>query len=78
MARKKVHPDTLDRQSYGGFMTFYMIPGRIWLWLSYIRAPKGKVFSTSRKARSPIYTFFISSCFWAFIGYSLYLGYFVE
>ena len=69
------HPDVLDRQSYGAFMTLYMIPGRIWLWFRYILAPRGSVFKTARRARSPVYTFFVSTVFWILTGLFVYNGY---
>jgi hypothetical protein len=66
------HPDILDRQTYGPLMTLYMLPGRIWLWLRYITAAKGKVFKTARRARSPIYTFFVSTIIWSLLGFCTY------
>jgi len=40
-------------------------PGKAILWISYIGAEKGKVFKTARRARSPLYTNFVSLIFWA-------------
>ena len=74
MARKRVHPDVLDRQSYNLFTTLFMLPGRIILWFRYIGAPKGRVFATSRQARSPVVTWFISLLFWALVIFVTYLS----
>lgn len=76
MARKRSsNPDVLDRQSFTLLWTLYALPGRIYLWFRYILAPKGKVFATSRQARSPIVVFFYSTIFWLIIGFCIYIYY---
>jgi hypothetical protein len=59
----KRNPDNLA----GNRTTLFNAPGKALLWVSYISAPKGKVFKTARRARSPFYTGFISLIFWAII-----------
>ena len=69
------NPDNLDGQSHNTFWTLYFFPGKVILWFRYILAPKGKVFATSRQARSPIVSFFVATLFWAFVAWVAYANY---
>lgn len=63
-AKRPVSPDVLDRQRRSALGMIYLFPGRAYLWLRYIGAPKGRVFATARQARSPIISFVTSTVFW--------------
>lgn len=64
------HKDNLSGMSIKNIIFFfYLLPGMIFLWFSFM-SPKGGfegVASSRRRARSPIYTFFIATLFWAIV-----------
>lgn len=64
--------DNLSGLKFGSIISFiYMLPGIIILWLNYM-SPRGGIVGvakSSRHARSPIMTFFISTIVWAIVGF---------
>ena len=62
--------DRLDGSKRGGcLLEFYLLPGRILLWIGYMFPGKGygNVRRSARHARSPIMTFIYSTCVWGFL-----------
>lgn len=81
----RLSPDVLDRQNRSVLGFLYLLPGRAYLWFRYILAPKGRVFATARRARSPIVSFVMSTLFWIavvilfdFLYWEFTLGYLTE
>jgi hypothetical protein len=62
------------------FVTLYMLPGKIILWLEYMN-PKGGfegVAASRRKAQSPIFTFIAATIFWFFAIFFIFPALFQE
>lgn len=67
---KSKRPPSRDRldgtRNFNPISAFYLVPGRVWLWLNYMN-PKGGyagVRMATRHARSPIMTWIYSGMFW--------------
>ena len=73
--------DRLDDSSKKNVLVeFFLLPGRVVLWLGYMFPSKGygSVRKSARHARSPIMTFFYSLAFWVFLIAAWYTGHLQE